>query len=413
MSIRFILLVCLVLNTSALADATPIKLDEVVDRVSSRNYNVYANALKVYQAKENVTAARMNLLPKLNLWRVGAVFIDPSAAVDLVTQDIAPFLVPSNWFRAIQADLLYNAEREGYRALWANEVLNAKAIYFHALMDRSILEHVEKNMRELNRLLVIVRSREELGGVPEGTSRDIEIRLLGLEEDKRSLQVLLANEESLLAFMMGYSTTQPVELEKVRFPDFENFEPLRYEDFEYRAVDTAPELRQFDYMLQAAEYIDGEIWFSFLGASSASRGVAGGVFDHIPIQDGLGFGAGAAIRITEAQREILKTQKKGIIETIKRQLKLLIDTYNLDLIHYDNLKRRVALTQRSVDQLFERMSLGHEVDAMDLIRASKEHIDADTAFFAVKYRFLTHEDRLARIIFHGDYTKEPILIERL
>jgi hypothetical protein len=31
----------------------------------------------------------------------------------------------------------------------------------------------------------------------------------------------------------------------------------------------------------------------------------------------------------------------------------------------------------------------------------------------VRFRFLANEDKLARLIFHGDYTKQPVVIESL
>lgn len=394
-----------------------ITLEDVVKKVSTENFEVYGNALKVYQAKESIQFARMNLLPKLNLWRVAGVAVESalgnySSALGLVG-DIAPFLVPANWFRLKASKVLYMAEREGYRALWANELMTAKALYVHLLLDQSLLAHIQQSGKELNDILVIAKSREEWGGVPQGASRDIEVRLLGLQEDERSLQVLVNEEESLLSYMMGYAATTTIQPKAVPMPDFEKLEPLDYRDFEYRVLDSSPELRQFDYFIAASDSVRKEVVYSFLGTSSMSRGSAGGIFDNIPIQDGLGFSLPASMRIVSAQKELLKVQKRGIEETVKRHLKLLVSNYNIDIENYSNLKRRVDLTVAANDQLFERLRLGHNVDILELIESSKNHIQADTAFFAVKYRFLTNEDKLARLIFHGDYTKQPVLIESL
>ena len=70
---------------------------------------------------------------------------------------------------------------------------------------------------------------------------------------------------------------------------------------------------------------------SFLGTTSMSRGVAGGVFDSLPTQDGLGFGTPASMRVVSAEKELLRVQRRGAEETIKRQLRLLVSNYNLDL----------------------------------------------------------------------------------
>jgi len=426
--LKYIFALSLTLTSVALA-APPapqvVTLDDVVKKVSTENYNVYSNALRVYQARESVQVARMNLLPKLNIWRLAGAAVEVvlggysgngvavAAGVLTVIDDIAPFLVPANWFRVKESKLLYLADQEGYRALWANELMSAKALYVHLLLDASLLAHIEESKRELAELLTIVRSRELLGGAPQGASRDIEIRTLALQEDKRALEALLAEEESLLAYMMAYPAEAMLRPAPLEMPDFENFQPLDYADFVFRAVDSAPELRQYDHFIAASDYVKSEVMYSFLGTSSMSRGVAGGVFDSLPAQSGLGFGTPASMRVVAAQKELLKAQRKGVEETIKRHLKLLVTNYNLDLENYAGLKRRALLTLEANAQLYERMRLGQNVDTLDLIEASRNHIQADTSFFAVKFRFITNEDKLARLIFHGDYTKKPIVIDDL
>lgn len=412
---------------AALATPKPVTvtLDDVVKKVSTENYTVYGNALRVYQARESIRVARMNLLPRLNLWRLAGAAVDvvlggvtgnggaiASGALSVI-DDIAPFLVPANWFRVSQAKLLYVADQEGYRALWANELMSAKALYVHLLLDRSLLEHIEQSRKELDDILTIVQMRELLGGAAQGASRDIEVRMLALQEDKRSLEVLVEEEESLLAFMMALPADTKLVPAALEMPDFGTLEPLDYADFEFRATDTAPELRQFDAFISAADYVRQEVMYSFLGTSSVSRGVAGGVFDGLPSQPGLGFGTPASMRIVSAQKELLKVQRKGVEETLRRQLRLLVSNYNLDLENYGNLKRREELTKQTLDQQFERLQLGQNVETLDMIEASRNHIQADTSFFAVKFRFLANEDKLARLIFYGDYTKKPVVIDSL
>lgn len=393
-----------------------ITLDDVTKRVSNENFTVYANALRVYQAKERIQVARGDLLPKLNIWKItGAVVgtvTDPVSLVAVIN-DVAPFLVPANWFRFEQAKILYNVEKEGYRALWVNELYTAKALYLDLLRDQSLLEHIRSSQAELDKVRTIVQTQEMLGGAPQGTSKEIEVRFLSLIEDERSLEVLIAEEENSLSFMLGFAAEIPVRPTSVDMSQIGDQKPLRYEDFEFRAIDSSPELRQFDHLMSVVDSIGNEVKYSFLGTSSASRGVAGGIFDNLLVPDGLGFGTGAAVRVTQAQKQILQVQRRGIEETIKRQLRLLIDNYNLDLESYANLKRRAELTHEMNVQLYERMRLGQNVSPLELIEASRVHIQADTSFFAVQYRFLANEDRLARLIFFGDYTKQPIVIEKL
>ncbi|MEK6706348.1 MAG: hypothetical protein AABZ06_11220 [Bdellovibrionota bacterium] len=400
-----------------------VSIGDVVGKVSGENYEVLQNALKVYQAKESIAVARGNLLPRLNLWKILNLAYETVMGVSTynygsvansalsMIEDIAPFLVPANWFRLKETEILFLAEKEAYRALWANEVMTAKSLYFQSLLDRSILEHVEMNISEFNELYTVLASRELLGGLPPGTARDVEIRLLALREDKRSLEVVINEENILLAYMLGIPTRTDIALQPVTLPDFSNYEPLRYDEFEFRALDASPEIRQYAHFIDAAEYVKREVMYSFLGASSTMRGTQGGVFDGLPLQMGLGFGTGASMRIVNAQKDILKIQKKAVSETVARQLKLLVNNYNLDLANYPDLKRHSALTQAALDTLQERLKLGENVDILLIVEASRNHIQAETALFAAQFRFLVNEDRLKRLLFQGDYSMVPAVVE--
>ncbi|MBI2605007.1 MAG: TolC family protein [Deltaproteobacteria bacterium] len=404
---------------TATPEAVTIRIEDVVKKVSAENYEVLQNAQRVYQAKETIAVARGNLLPRLNLWKITSLGFEAvmgaatynygavsNAALSMV-EDIAPFLVPANWLRIEEARIFLLAEKEAYRALWANEVMTAKSLYFHSLLDRSILEHVEKNIREFETLHTIIASRETLGGIPPNTAREVESRLLALREDKRALETVIIEENTLLSYMMGYPTKTDVALAPVESPDFSRLVPLKYGDFEFRALDSSPEIRQHSRLIEAADYVKKEVAFSFLGASSAMRGAQGGVFDGLPLQMGLGFGTGPSMRIVKAQKEILGIQKKAVAETVGRQLKLLINNYNLDLANYPDLKRHVEIAAATLAWLYERINLGQDVESLTLVEASRNHIQAEVALLAAQFRFLVNEDKLRRLIFHGDYAGAP------
>lgn len=408
-------LTSIVLSSEAHANSSraPIKirLQDVVEKVSNENLEVYQGALKVYQAKKQISFARGNLLPKLNFWRILSTPFDPKSLLGIVS-DIAPFLIPSNWFQLKASKELHFAEKEAYRALWANEVMTAKALYIHLLYDRNLLAHIQQSKRELEMLRSIVKSREVLGGATQGASREVEIRVLALDEDTRSLQILIEDEASLLAYMMGFGAMADLELEPLPLPNYVDARQLNYEDFEPRVLAVSPELRQFEFIIRASKYVKNTAQFSLFGVTNESRGTAGGIFDNVPIQDGLGFGTPASIKIAKSQTESLKIQKQGAEETLKRQLRMLVVNYNLDLDNFPGLLRHTQLTNSNNQQLYMRLKLGEHVEMFDLIEGSRSHVQADTALFAAQFRFLINQDKFARLTFTGDYRRGPKIPER-
>lgn len=407
--IIYLFLLSFALNASA--DKINLKLGDVVERVSKENYNVYENALKVYQAKSNIEKARSDLLPRLNLWKIVGIILNPTSLFDQIT-DMAPFLVPGNWFRIEEVKLLYLAEKEGYRALWGNELHTAKSMYVHLLLDEELLKHVQQSIADLQKVHRIIKTRETFGGAPPGTAREVEIKLLGLAEDEKNLQVLVAQEYSELSYALGYTADTVLLLEPVVMPVFEKLKPIDPREYEFRLLSTSPERRQFDHFFSVLTQIEKEIEYSFLGVSDISRGVAGGIFDSIPIPNGLG-GKDAAMKIAAAKREILKTQKRGVEETLKRQLSNTATLYNSDISSYENFKRRVELAYESKNALLKRIQLGENVDMLQLSESSRNEIWADSALLAIQYRFVTSIDRINRLIFAGDYEKTAPLIDSL
>ena len=387
---NFIFLLTSLLNTHfAYSTALTISFEDVAQKVSKQNYAVRENAIQVYQTKESIQVARGSLLPKLNFWKIAAVSLEPVMALGMV-DDVAPFLFPSRWIQVEEQKVLYLASQESYRALWANEVMTAKALYLNALLDISILEHIEENKRQFETILKIAKDREQLGGIKPGSAREVEIQILALEEDKRALSVLIAQELNSLSYILGLPSEIELTLAPVDLSDFETFEPLTYSDFEFRVLDSSPELRQLEHMIDAADLLKKEVTFDFWG-----------------------LGTPASIRIAKAQKEALKIQRESTREKIKRELKFLVDHYNLDLRNYANAKRRSQLTQISLNQQFERLRLGGTIEINDLIESSRNHIQADTDFFRISYEFLRSEDKLARLIFHGDYDKKPATLVHL
>ncbi len=388
-SVIFILLLTLIKINFSYATPLSISFEDVAKKVSSQNYTIRENALQVYQAKEAIQVARGSLLPKLNFWKIAAISFEPIMALGMV-EDVVPFLFPSRWIQVDEQKVLYLAQQESYRALWANEVMAAKAVYLNVLLDLSILDHIEENKRRFEAILEIAKARERLGGLKPGSAREVEIQILALEEDKRALSVLIAQELNSLSYILGLPSETDLTLSPLDLSGFETFEPLTYSDFEFRILDSSPELRQLEHMIDVASLLKKEVIFDFWGLDTP-----------------------ASIRIAKAQKKALRIQKESTREKLKRELKFLVDHYNLDLRNYANAKRRSALTKISIDQYFERLRLGNNVEVNDLIESSRNHIQADTDFFRISYEFLRSEDKLARLIFHGDYDKKPATLEHL
>ena len=379
-----------------------ILLSEVASNVRNQDYTLYQNALKVYQAKEAIQVTRMNLLPQLNIWKVAEVLIDPKAIVGII-EDLVPFLIPSNWLKVKQYSFLYQAENESYRTLEANEIFTAKSIYYQVASDEMLFAQVQEAAKKSKQLLDLVKTQEQFGGVPAGTSRQIEIRLLALQEDERQLSNLVKSEKANLKLMTGVDVHEDFSLQSLNDFPIVDTTPVKDREIESLALARSTELKQYDFLIEAAGYIKKEINFSVLGTSSLSQGTGNGAFNGYPVQPGLGFGMGPSLRIGRAQVEILESQKDAAAEILKRQVQLTVLNYNSDLMGYINLKKRFEISSQVYRSLRERLQMGSPVSVVELNEASKTEMESKTQFLNTWNKLLIGKDRIQRLILEGDY----------
>jgi hypothetical protein len=399
----------LLVSAFAHVDTRPVErvsLEEISKRVESFNFEVLAEANRVYQAKQAIHVARGELLPKLNVWRLAGAVLDPLKLIELV-QDIAPFLIPANWFRVEEQKLLHLAQREGHRALFMNELFTARALFHQVALDEALWQEMLKASKEHETLFEVARVRAQMGDISREAAQELEIRLLQVREDVRTLGELVARERTQLSLAMGYPGRTQLELVAPAYKDPQTAKPLDYDQFEFRVMDAAPERRQIDWLVKAADWVRREAVFSFLGSSSLSRGVGGGIFDDLPVQDGLGFGLGPSLKIVKGKKELLKLQGAGVEEVLKRQLDVTLLGHDLAMKNAPGIREQIRLSEQVLAAQMRRLSLGERVDLMDLADKTRLVLESRAKWAVLLSRFAIHEEQLSRLTLNTVYSKVP------
>jgi len=392
------------------ASGTIISLADVSKKVQESNFAVLENAERVYQAKETINFSKRNLLPRLNFWNILKAPFDWSSSVEIV-QDIAPFLVPNNWFRITQNNLFYLAQKEQYRALWANEVMTAKLLYINTLRDIDFLRLLKEQNTQLEELVNIVVTRSVFGEVPPQVLKFLKIRSLELKEDIRSLEGLVYEETKALSYLMGLSQEDEILLEMIDLPIVEDLESISFDTFIFRAIENAPELNQYQYIHEALKSTRKEIYFTFLGSSTTSRSSSGGVFNNIPIQDGLGFGLSSSLRISRSEKHILEINEKATKEVIKKNLYILVNNFNSYVENIENQKKRFNLAQDNYEIIKTQLVLGMNLEPLEMLEGIQNLFDASVSLTNYKYEVVNTIEKIKRSIFNGDYSKNEGKLE--
>lgn len=369
--------------------------------VKTKNYTVLEQAQKVYQAKETIQVARGELLPSLNIWKIVKVASNP---LDLENwMEIAPFLSPSNWFRLEQSKIYYAAEVYGYRAMAANQVMNARVLFIKVNQDQKLYKVIRDYKSELQNVYDIVKVKVDLGMESPETAREIQIRILALEEDTIRMKVYLADARRELSFLTGGAGNVELTPKDVPALDMKSKNKLPYESVINDIIARSNELHQYDELIRIVPSIKKEISFSFLGLTPASFGTSGGFFDNVPIPSGLGFGTAPSINIAKSQEQVLRLQRQAIFETLRKQTKSASDQMGAEIDVRPIIQQRRQLAADNSAQLLEKLKLGENINLVFLADALHTKRVADAALTENEVQFRLQREKIDRMLVAGDY----------
>lgn len=401
-----LLAAAVVFHSTIAGAATQVSLEEVTKKVSNENFQVLAKAKRVYQAKESIQEARARMIPGLNFWKIVRVLTDPTSVVDTIT-DIAPFLVPANWFRIEQRELLYGADHMGYRVLWANELMTARALYYKVLQDQELLTVIQKSRADFEEINEIVKARVATGDEKPEAGREIEFQIIGLKEDEVQMKLLIQSSLASISQSLGYPAKTVISLKPVSIPGISSLKKIKPEAYYDKSVEVSPEVAQITQILKVLPSIEKEYNYSFFGGSSISRGVSGGIFDHLPSADSLSLANAPAKRIVGAEASILRTERTAISETIKRQVKLAAESYNSSVEFYPKYQSRLELASTNIEDTKLRVLLGEKLDLLTFLQFIQSRNTALSSLVSARYRIMTAKDKVDRLLFANVYSKRP------
>lgn len=296
-------------TTLALAQTdVPFKLQDVAEKIKTSNLGTIEGATRVYNSRQQIKFARASLLPKLNIWRLSSVLVDWKAAADVITQDLVPFLIPGNWQRAKQAKIFAEATNESFHSLSKNTIFHAKLQYFQLQQDTYQYELQQKLLLEIDKAVESIAGQIHFKPELLQWYQELLYQKTLIESDLLSLSQLIWQERQQLSTSLGFTSDDIVLVD-----EFTPAELIfsRSEEIQRDSLDASCELKEYDQLLKVSKSVKKEIQWNVFGVSDISRGAGGGVFDAVPIQDGLGFGSGASFKIHKSQIELLKSNVKA------------------------------------------------------------------------------------------------------
>jgi hypothetical protein len=375
----------------------PLKLSEVAAQLKLSNEGLNLGQLQVNNARQRVRFARANLLPKLNIWRLSSVLIDWRSAGEVLAEDLVPFLVPANWQRVKEEKLFKSALEESIHGLQKNTILQAKLLYLQLQQDTNHWKLQRDYYDALQSLVEDLKQQSLLNPNLYMSYVEASHQHHRLATDLLDLELLIAEERQQLSLALGLSS--PFLAETVE----EDYVVSTSTTMDSNPDDHSCELKEFDYLLDAASHVKREIQWSILGTSDQSRGIAGGVFNEIPVQGGLGLGMGASLNIHRNQVSQLKRSRQGIAEIVARQGQLIVTGLNLTKEQLKIAMEKLDELKLEMDYLILQRSLGSQFNFMQWMNLLQELTLQKIEISHLQMKINGQLEKQARMLELGDY----------
>ena len=229
-------------------DAVTYSLDDVIKKLSNENLDVLAKVREVAANYQNISLARSNLLPHIDISATG-LKIDEDRAVAgsqpenkiygeaTVAQII--FSEPMLANLSIQ-NSLYNSKLSELEVFKQNTILEGSILFLNYLRMRKIYDILLENLRLLRVNLEVAQKRESIGAVGPEEPLRLEAEVAGLKKSVMDVQAQMnqlqfAFKQMLNIPMVYLINVKDVSAEEESLPIFnENFQryledPLSYD----------------------------------------------------------------------------------------------------------------------------------------------------------------------------------------
>lgn len=378
----------------------PVKLQDVAEKIKTSNLGTIEGATRVYNSRQQIKFARASLLPKLNIWRLASVIVDWKSAADVITQDLVPFLIPGNWQRKKQAKVFAEATNESFHSLSKNTIFHAKLQYFQLQQDVYQYELQEKLLSEVDKSIDSIAGQIHFKPEVFQWHQELLYQKTLIESDLVNLNQLIWQERQQLSISLGFTSDDVILAEK--------FVPMKLvfslpEELSKDSLEASCELKEYDHLIRVSKTVKKEINWNVFGVSDISRGSGGGVFDAIPIQDGLGFGSGASFKIHKSQVELLKKQRDGVVQVLNRQKQNIQKNLKSIEAELAVIKKRTQLIKKELEQAQTQISFGTEISPAYLVTIKQKNVLNDVEQIAGYFKYQVELEKLKRLNGIEDY----------
>ena len=366
-------------------------IDQLVRMLRQQNFDIRANAERVYQAKKNIDVKVGALLPSLSFGTLMSL-AEPNP-FELVPS-LLGFLFPSNWFRWKESKLFFEAERWSQVTLIANQVNSLMIQICRVLYIRELIGVYEQYTRQMRSLARNSELRFRMGEGRFDAKADHENIVLQLEQDTQALR----NGYVKLKYEIAFSVDLDVEewnrfdIEPVGLPDLDCRHYLAPEDLLADIIEISPERKQLKYLVEAAKYSRRARTFDFLNPNGSTG-------------NSLGYGYISQIKIGRSRTEVLNTKTNELKSRLQLAAYRVARDQNLALDNYRQFKIGLKNSEKVAWFLNDNLTDGGGLEPANIVSSVQALLCFHSKLLQTRHNYLVSQEVMNRLLLQSDHYK--------
>ncbi len=341
-------------------------LDEAVANAFRMSFDDRIEFQRVMQAKHRTANSYLNLIPHLTINSIlGLTQYTNVQGLLGIVGDLVPFLLPSRWFRAKADSLDAEAEQDGLILMRADAAEQILGLAYLFDRDKRIETDYEGAIQEAEQAHGQVQTDEFLGEFPPGTADNLKTTIDGMKLDLAVLELTINEEKTSLAQSMGLMN--PDGVTDLSMPQDDSkiaqAQSIDGKSILALALDRSFELRQLDFLIQAAQEVKTADYFDWMDPTGdPSLGLGAGLGEAVAVQS-------SKINELEIDREQLQSQVYQEVTDVTAEHNEALKAYRLASDDLTTQERRFNRTQ-------ELLNFGKDVSVLDLVTVYQDRLKA-------------------------------------
>lgn len=373
-------------------------LKDAMERARNMSFASRIEFEHVVQAKANMRAAYLHLLPQLSFGTIagavtGNITLSFSSLLNFIG-DLAPFLLPTRWIMADLAKNMSKAEVDAQRLMRLDMGVEIEGMYYAYDRDRVARNFYGETLQKVTEFRNEIKIREDMGQLPTGSTDNMNSVLNQISQSYSVLNQVLAEDRAAISQALGFFNPLVVEdatIDGEQFP-IDMAPSVDFPSLQVAAIGRSFELDQMDYLILAAQNAKEAKFFSWLDPAGDSN-------------LGLGFALSPQIEMSNSQIQELQINRDQLKSILSQKAYNAVMDYQQALKAFVDANDGMNIQVRRLNQAKLNLETGTKVDLFGLVAIFQDYLNVEIQREAARANYRVARAHIDRLLLTGYYSK--------